>query len=264
MSGLIGGILREHLEKLGRYELSALNRRPVEGIPTTQADLGDGEAIKPAFAQQDVVVHLAAQIDEKDRDSILRINVMGTYNVFEASRLAGVKRIVYASSVATCAGWVTEPPYEAIFAGRYDEVPETWPMLTHDMVRARGLYGASKVWGEALGRHYADAYGISVLCVRLGRVRAENRPVEILEYSAFLSHRDTADFIHRCIEAPDDLKYDIFFAASNNKWAIRDIEHPREVLGYIPRIQPRITDDKNKILVPVCLFVFVMIEITTI
>ncbi len=235
MSGLIGGVLRKHLETVGGYELSALNRRMVEGVPTTQADLGDLEAIKPAFVGQDVVVHLAAQISEDDRDSMLRINVMGTYNVFEAARLAGVKRIVYASSVATCAGWVTEAPYEAIFAGRYDEVPEKWPMLTHDMVRARGLYGASKVWGEALGRHYADAYGISVLCVRLGRVRTENRPVDILEYAAFLSHRDTADFLHRCIEAPDDLKYDIFFASSNNKWGIRDIEHPREVLGYVPQ-----------------------------
>ena len=235
MSGLVGGILRKHLDEAGGYELCALNRREVEGVPTTQADLGNLNAIKPAFVGQDVVVHLAAQIAEDDLDSMLRINVMGTYNVFEASRLAGVKRIVYASSVATCAGWTTETPYEAIFAGRYDEVPEKWPMLTHDMVRARGLYGASKVWGEALARHYADAYDISILCVRLGRVRQENRPVEIHEYAAFLSHRDAADFLHRCIDAPNDLKYDIFFASSNNKWGIRDIEHSREVLGYVPQ-----------------------------
>ena len=235
MSGLVGGILRKHLEQNEAYVLSALNRRDVEGVPTTQADLGYLDAIKPAFIGQDVVVHLAAQIEENDLDSMLRINVMGTYNVFEASRLAGVKRIVYASSVATCAGWSKEAPYEAIFAGRYNEVPEKWPMLTHDMVRPIGLYGSSKVWGEALARHYADAYDISILCVRLGRVRKENRPVEIHDYAAFLSHQDAANFLHRCIDAPYCLKYDIFFASSNNKWGIRDIEHPRKVLGYVPQ-----------------------------
>ena len=86
----MGGILRKHLEQNEAYVHSALNRRDVEGVPTTQADLGDLDAIKPAFIGQDVVVHLAAQIEENDLDSMLRINVMGTYNVFEASRLAAV------------------------------------------------------------------------------------------------------------------------------------------------------------------------------
>ena len=61
MSGLVGGILRKHLDEAGGYELCALNRREVEGVPTTQADLGNLNAIKPAFVGQDVVVHLAAQ-----------------------------------------------------------------------------------------------------------------------------------------------------------------------------------------------------------
>ena len=41
--------------------------------------------------------------------------------------------------------------------------------------------------------------------------------------------------LERCINAPDDLLYDIFFALSDNKWAYRDLEHPREVLGYVPQ-----------------------------
>ena len=59
MSGLIGGLVRERIE--GKYTLSALNRRPVEGIECYQADIADLDAIRPAFEGVDVVVHLARQ-----------------------------------------------------------------------------------------------------------------------------------------------------------------------------------------------------------
>ena len=97
------------------------------------------------------------------------------------------------------------------------------------------LYGVAKVWGEALGRHFADEHGISVLCVRIGSVRAENRPSSPREYSVYLSHRDVVQMLQRCIEAPQDLVYDVFLATSNNRWGYRDLEHPREVLGYQPQ-----------------------------
>ena len=53
--------------------------------------------------------------------------------------------------------------------------------------------------------------------------------------AAFLSHYDVASMLHACIDAPDDLKYDIFFAVSNNKWNYRDLEHPKHVLGWAPK-----------------------------
>src|SRR5213596_2617822 len=85
MSGLIGGALRSHLA--ARYELRALNRRPVEGVPCHQADVADLEAIQPAFKGVDAVVHLAASVGmSAPFDEILRANVVGTYNVLEASR----------------------------------------------------------------------------------------------------------------------------------------------------------------------------------
>src|SRR5262249_13036922 len=58
MSGLIGGIMREVLAS--RYDLVALNRRPVPGVRCVQADIADLQAIRPAFADVDVVLHLAA------------------------------------------------------------------------------------------------------------------------------------------------------------------------------------------------------------
>ena len=235
MSGLIGGLLRGYLDERGGYDLSALNRRDVPGVKCTQADIGDLEAIRAAFTGVDVVVHLSAQIQDRPWESLVRTNLVGTYNVYEASRVAGVKRVVFASSGDTIRGWDREAPYGAITEGRYEEVPRNWPMVTHDMVRPSSLYSASKVWGEALGRHFSDAFGISVLCPRLGAVLPEDRPTLIRHYSTYLSHRDALDVLHRCIEAPDDLKYDIFLVNSNNRWGYRDLEHPRQVLGFVPR-----------------------------
>ena len=235
MSGLIGGLLRRHLESLGGYELSALNRRHVEGVDCFQADIADLEAIKPAFAGKDVVVHLAANLDLDDWKGQLSGNVIGTYNVYEAARLSGVKRVVFASSGNAIRGIERVPPYDAIASGRYEDVPEKFARVTHEMVRPAAIYGAAKVWGEALGRHFADAHGLSVLCVRIGSVRTQNRPQEIRDHSIYLSHRDIAQILQRCIEAPDDLLYDIFFATSSNKWGYRDLEHPRRVLGYEPQ-----------------------------
>jgi nucleoside-diphosphate-sugar epimerase len=235
MSGTIGGLLRDHLERVGGYELSALNRRRVEGVASFQADIADLEAIRPAFVGQDVVVHLAAQVRDEPFEALVAANLVGTYNVFESARQAGVKRVIFASSGATIKGWEDVPPYDAIGQLRYEDVPESWAMITHDMVRPRGTYGASKVWGEALGRHFSDAFGLSVLCVRIGAVgeSVDSKPAETS--ANFLSHRDVADILHRCINAPADLKYDIFFATSRNRYGYRDLSHPRDVLGFVPQ-----------------------------
>ena len=236
MSGLIGGILRSHLETLGGYELTALNRRPVDGVRTVQADIGDLDAIRPAFEGQDVVVHLAAHVASEPLEDVVRGNLAGTWNVYEAAREAGVKRVVFASSGDTIRGVDHDPPYSQIIAGDYEAVSRwEWPKVTKELVRPGTIYGASKVWGEVLGRVYSADYGLSVLCVRIGACPAENRPRSTREFAAWLSHRDVADILHRCIEAPNDLLYDIFFAVSDNKWNYRDIEHARRVLGYIPQ-----------------------------
>jgi len=161
--------------------------------------------------------------------------VVGTYNVFEAARRAGVSRVVYASSGATVSAWERDPPYSALVAGLYDQAG-TWKAMTHETPpRPSGLYGASKIWGEAIARHYADAYGLSAICVRIGRVRAEDRPTSAREFSVFCSQRDVVRMLELCIAAPAALKFDIFYAVSDNRWGYRDLEHARTVLGFEPR-----------------------------
>ena len=233
LSGLIGGALRPHLE--GTYTLRALNRRAVPGVDSHLADLGDLAAIRPAFVGVDTVVHLAAAAGDNNAPAdILRSNVTGAYNVFEAARLAGVGRVIFASSGATVAGWERDPPLKHLVAGDYDKLGD-WTPLTHESpVRPSGLYGASKVWGEALGRHYADAHGMSVICLRIGRVKAEDRPTGPRDLSVWCSQRDVVRMIAACIEAPPTVRFDVFFVVSDNRWNYRDLEHARTVLGWAP------------------------------
>ena len=235
MSGLIGGILRRHLEGIGGYEICALNRSPVEGVEWIQADIGDLEALENAFVGRDIVVHLAAHLGDDSWEGHLAGNIIGTYNVFEAARRTGVKRVVFASSGATVVGFARDEPYKAIREGRYEDVPDEFTKITHTMTRPQGIYGAAKVWGEAIGRHFSDAHGLSVICVRIGQVWPENRPLSVVDYDRYTSHRDVATMFRSCIEAPEEVRYDIFHCTSNNKWAFRDLDHPKEVLGWVPQ-----------------------------
>ena len=108
-------------------------------------------------------------------------------------------------------------------------------MLTAETpTRPNNLYGASKVWGEALARYYSEAYGLSAVCLRFGRVTPEDRPVGPRDYAVYCSLRDAAQMIDKCLSAPDSVHFDTFYVVSNNKWRFRDIEHAREVVGYEP------------------------------
>jgi nucleoside-diphosphate-sugar epimerase len=235
MSGLIGSALRRILGD--RYAWVALNRRPLAGVPAVQADIADLEVIRPAFAGVDTVVHLAANAQVgAPWAEVLHHNLIGTYNVFEAARAAGVRRVVYASSGATVSGVQRQEPFKALIEERYADLPGSWPMLTHEsMPRPSGLYGVSKVFGEVLARHFVDTSPLSILCLRIGYVSAEDRPLEPAHFANWCSQRDIVQAIMRSIEAPDELRYDIFFVTSANKWSYRDLARTRAVLGYAPQ-----------------------------
>ena len=235
MSGLIGTATRKRLEP--RARLTALNRGTVPGARTVRADLSDLDAIRPAFEGQDTVVHLAAKAgDQYSWEELRDTNVIGTRNVLEAARLAGCRRVVFASSGATVAGWEREEPYRAMVEGRYDEVPEDWVRIRHDMAtRPNGHYASTKIWGESLARHYSDDFGLSVIALRIGFVNAEDRPTDARIRSVWCSQRDIVNAIELAVDAEDSLRYDIFFVNSDNRWSYRDLSHARDVLGFSPQ-----------------------------
>ncbi len=233
-SGLIGGLVVKHLGH--KYDLSALNRRPVEGIPCLQADIAEFSAIQPAFRDIHTVVHLAGYTDDvTDWEGAERVNIRGTYNVYETAARSGVRRIVFASSGGVMLGYELDAPYTEIVAAEYDRIPAKWVMIDRAApVRPITVAYVSKVFGEALGRMYSDQIGISVLNIRLGAVLANDRPALRRHYPGYLSHKDCVQMIERCIDASDTLRYDTFDAISNNRYRWRDIDHARETIGYEP------------------------------
>jgi uronate dehydrogenase len=145
-----------------------------------------------------------------------------------------VARVIFASSGATVSGYERDEPYRSLVAGHYADL-RGWPMLTHESpVRPAAVYGASKVWGEALARQYADVHGLSMICVRIGRVKADDRPTSPRDFSVWCSQRDVCRMIELAIEAPASVRFEIVFALSNNRWSYRDLDHARAVLGFVP------------------------------
>lgn len=199
-------------------------------------DLADYDAIRKAVDGMDVVVHLGADPgDDGSWDSLLNNNVVGTYNVFEACKDAGVPRVVAASSIMVSQGHREQEPYRAIVEKRWDDVPKDFSMITPEIpAEPRGIYGATKVWTESLARVYAHTHGLSCLCIRIGQVERD-RPRPPHGHDMYVSQRDIVQLITCCVNADVSLKFDIFYGMSNNDWRWTDIEHARKVVGFNPQ-----------------------------
>ena len=232
MSGLIGGMVGRSLAK--KHYVRALDRQDVEGVDCIQADISDLDAIRPAFEGIETVVHMAAYLGPAFSGQVSG-NLIGAYNVFEAAREAGVKRVIFGSSGATQMQYESDEPIKAMVEARWDDVPSPRPILPpQDAPRPNGIYGAAKLWGEALGRYYSDAHGMSVICVRIGRVVKEDWPYDARHAAVYCSHRDVIQMIEKCVSAPESVRFDLFYAVSNNRGRYRDIDHSRMVIGFVP------------------------------
>ncbi|MBI2504164.1 MAG: NAD(P)-dependent oxidoreductase [Candidatus Latescibacteria bacterium] len=220
-AGNIGTELRARLKE--RYTLRLLDRRPIPE-PQGQAlvcDLGDLGGLEAACAGMDAVVHLAGNPGNSALwEVLMEDNIKGTYNLFEAARRQGVKRVVFASTNHVTGYYEREGIY-------------TTPEMQE---RPDSLYGVSKAFGEDLGRFYVDEHGMGVICLRIGSFQPEEavkqrRGDRIL--STWLSPRDCAQLVWRGIEA-EEVKFGIFYGISGNKRAYWEIENACRLLGYAP------------------------------
>jgi hypothetical protein len=73
-----------------------------------------------------------------------------------------------------------------------------------------------------------------MICLRIGAVNREDRPVGPRQFSVWCSQRDVAQMVERCIAAPSDLRFDVFYVVSDNAWSYRDLTHARAIVGYEP------------------------------
>jgi nucleoside-diphosphate-sugar epimerase len=246
-AGHVGQVFRRYYgdpDKSG-YQLRLTDRVDViqadPGQVVVVAELTDYKAVLAAMVGVDAVVHLAADTrGSAPWASVLPNNIDATYNVFEAAREAGVRRIVYASTHHVCG-----------YALGEDGACGT-PGLSAVPIRPDSLYAVSKAFAEALARHYVDRFGLSVICLRIGschggddaesqRSRAQRMresgagfPYGGREHAGiWISNRDMAQLIYRSLET--DVAYGIYYGASGNTPVVLDINRARDELGYVPQ-----------------------------
>ena len=235
LAGKIGGIIRSNLS--GKYSLSGLDLEGVPGFPTTTGNLANLDEILPAFKGIDTVVHLAADPNHQGGwETNLENNIIGTRNVYEAARISGVKRIIFASSNHALGFYpLKDNPYKQIYDGDFEAIRQPIKPLTTDLIRPDGYYGVSKAFGESLGSYFHDEYGISVICMRIGWVMEPDDPTFAPSaLSLWMSHKDTVRLIDSCIDAPESVGFAIVYGMSDNTYGIWDMEDGRKIVGYEP------------------------------
>ena len=199
-AGDVGGRLRKLLGPVyPELRLSDLERPADLGAnePFVQADLADLAQVEAAVDGVEGIIHLGGFSVEGPWETILRSNIIGCYNLFEAARRKGVARVVFASS-----------NHAVGFYPRHRRIG------TDVTVRPDGRYGVSKAFGEALGALYADKHGLRVLCLRIGNVG--DRPADRRRLSIWLKPEDLAQLVRIGLEHPD-LRFEVFYGASGNE-----------------------------------------------
>ena len=244
LSGVVGKAMRPALEE--RYEISSMSRNGMDDIAEDRNFIGnvsDMESLRPAFEGIDIVVNLAASGGQGDPDgmngsweTMLKYNIVGCYNVLEVAKQAGVSRVILASSGATANGYEWEEPYKSLVSKEDVPLPESWEMVSETSEpKPIHLYGVTKLFGEDLGRFYAATTDLSVINIRISNTGPIDAPQPGRGQANWQSYRDLQQLIIKIIEAPTSLKFDIFWATSDNKRMFRDNAHAKEVLGYAPQ-----------------------------
>lgn len=244
--GNIGSRLRVALPD--RYDVRALTLTP-QPFASMVADIADLDAILPAFDGLDAVVHLAASAEvETPWPGVLHNNLIGTYNVFEAARRGGASQIIFASSNHTVGMYEYESSPEIYRFGSGEMIDEAAPL------RPDSLYGVSKAYGEALGRYFSEKFGMSVYCLRIGSIRADDDPrsahvriasagwlppmseeQRLRRYAAtWMSHADFARLVDACLRA-EQVRFGIYYGVSDNPYRFWSLDKARADLGWWPR-----------------------------
>ncbi|MBL06250.1 MAG: hypothetical protein CL773_00065 [Chloroflexi bacterium] len=234
-SGLVGKIISNYLSK--KYKIRILDQKNGSN-ETIIGDISNLESIKKAFKEIDTVIHLAGDRRVHGNwDSILNNNIVGIYNIYEAAKENNIKRIIFASSQHATGGNYDQIPYTFIDKGEYNKVPSNYhPLDEKTRIRPDSYYGASKAFGEALGSYYSDYFGISTINLRIGWVISDDDPTfSPTALNLWLSHRDLCQIVEKSIEASEKIKYETFYATSDNFWKIWSIEKAKEMLRYSPQ-----------------------------
>lgn len=216
-SGGIGSRLRALLKPL-YPDLVLSDVRALDDLDADEnfiaADLADFDQVAAAVRGMDAIVHLGGISTEAPWDAILQANIIGAYNLYEAARQAGVKRIVFASSNHAVGFY----PRSETTGANVTPLPDS-------------RYGLSKVFGEGLGALYAMKHGIGTLAIRIGNVADE--PIDKRRLAIWLKPEDLVQLIRIGLEMPN-LTYEVVYGASDNERGWWDNRRAVE-LGFRPK-----------------------------
>jgi len=214
-AGDVGTRLRRLLKDVYDLRVSDI-KRPADlraDEKFMQADLAQLDQVERIVDGMDGIIHLGGFSVEGPWETILHANIIGCYNLFEAAREHGVKRVVFASS-----------NHAMGFYPRAQKIP------IDVTVRPDSRYGVSKAFGEALGAMYADKHGLRVLCLRIGNVG--DQPLDLRRLSIWLKPEDLAQLVRIGLEHPD-LRFEVFYGMSDNARAWWDNSRAY-AFGYRP------------------------------
>lgn len=216
-AGAIGTALRNGLRSTWRH-LRLTDIRPMRDLANNEeaivADVGDRDVLERMMQDVRAVVHLAGVIGNYTLEDLFRVNARGLFDVFESARLAGVERIIFASSNHAF--------------GCYSITENVSPALPP---RPDSLYGVFKVWGETMLRNYYDRHGIRSVSLRIGTYRPE--PIDQRSLATWLSPRDIAHLVDVSLRHPDPGCMIVNGYSNNTRLKTHDPNWA--TLGYQPR-----------------------------
>lgn len=217
-AGGLGQILRDALQAHANVvrvsDISEMAPAAGDHEEVVSCNLADKAGVHALADQVDAIVHLGGISTERRFEDILDANIRGTFHIYEAARLHGIKRVVFASS-----NHVT---------GFY---PQDVQLDAHSPRRPDCYYGLSKAYGEDLATFYFHRYGIQTVSLRIGSSFPQPRNLRML--STWLSYADLAHLVERALLA-EDVGHTVVYGVSANRdlwWNNRYAAH----LGFAPQ-----------------------------
>ncbi|MEE2805365.1 MAG: NAD(P)-dependent oxidoreductase [Pseudomonadota bacterium] len=215
-AGNLGRQLRQGLAPLAEVR-RLTDRAPMaaadDNEEVVECELADLDAVMEVVEGCDAIVHFGAAPVERPWEEILNSSIRGGYNVYEAARRHGIRRVVYASSI-----------HSVGFVRREDGADTDTPH------RPDTLYGLSKCFVEDLAKLYFDKYGIESACLRINSCFPE--PTDRRHLATWMSFRDLVQLVERCLVA-ERVGFAVVYGISDNREAFFS-NHKVVHLGYRP------------------------------
>ena len=228
--GLTGGTLASMLRDT--YSVTHLEMSdPGDGLPFITCDLRSSQDVAAACEGMDAIIHVAAlhgaAWGKLGDDMGFEVNVTGTKNILEGAVKAGVKRVVFTSSI-----WANGHGFPA---------PDYLPMDEDLQREPAELYGLTKALGEKMCSYASATSSLSTIVIRPGGIQPVEKyaPRSLGFLTACVSVRDVAQAHVLALQAPDEIKHDVFIITADSPLAQVDPDaYKRDPAGTLDSVVP--------------------------